>query len=445
MHLAGVTHTRRASDYDAVNDSRHAQNLVDAAARRDVERFVHVSTRAIDEHGGAYSRSKARAEAHVRDAPFHWVVLRIAEVYEMDSREGVDALIASARAGRPLFLVGRGDQEVCPVHGQDAAAAVAAALDSAAAVGRVYTVGGECVTVAAFAAACVEASGSRSRVVRVPEPVVALLSRLSAVVPLPLVPDQLARLRAPKGRPSPERAEDLGLRLRTLEEGLRVAAASQQASPVSSRRLDVVALVALVVAFSYLVALAPGGDNQKAHYVFVAALADGKPYVDDFVRDPDVRTIDVTEVDGRLYSTKAPGLAMVSLPAYLVLDAVGVVDDASPVTTVWALHLWSVVLPAIVLVLLVRRVAERLEPGTGLLARTGSGRRDARAPVRDGVLLAHPRGDARVCGFRPALFRGARSGATLGRRTGRLARRPRDNRGVSAWARCHRGRGLRGP
>jgi hypothetical protein len=135
---------------------------------------------------------------------------------------------------------------------------------------------------------------------------------------------------------------------------------------VPTRRLEVAALFALVVAFSYLVQ--PGGDNQKAHYAFVAALADGKPYVDEYVREPGLRTIDVTEVDGHLYATKAPGLAFASLPVYLVLERAGLVEDASPVTIVWALHLWSVVLPAIVLVLLVRRVAERLEPGTGLPA-----------------------------------------------------------------------------
>jgi hypothetical protein len=135
---------------------------------------------------------------------------------------------------------------------------------------------------------------------------------------------------------------------------------------VPSRRLQVAALVALAFAFSYLVQ--PGGDNQKAHYAFVLALADGKPYVDDYVRDPALRTIDVTEVDGRLYATKAPGLALASLPMYLVLEATGLVEEATAVTIVWALHLWSVVLPAMVHVLLVRRVTERLEPGTGLTA-----------------------------------------------------------------------------
>lgn len=226
VHLAAATHARRASRYELVNDLG-TRNLVEAAARAGVERFVHVSTRAIDDRGGAYSRSKARAEAHVRGAPFDWVVVRIAEVYGIETGEGIDALVAAARAGRPLLLVGSGGHDVCPVHGLDAAAAVAAAVDSADAVGKTYTVGGECMTIAEFADACLAALGSRSRVVRVPEPVVAVLSRLAAVVPLPLVPDQLARLRAPKERPSPDVARDLGVSPRSLTDGLRARAGAE--------------------------------------------------------------------------------------------------------------------------------------------------------------------------------------------------------------------------
>jgi nucleoside-diphosphate-sugar epimerase len=226
VHLAAVTHARRASRYDLVNDIG-TRLLVEAAARARVERFVQVSTRAIDVRGGAYSRSKARAEAHVRRAPFDWVVVRVAEVYGIDSHEGVDALVAAARAGRPLLLVGRGGHEVCPVHGLDAAASVVAAVDSAEAVGRVYTVGGECMTVAEFADQCRAAFGSRSRVVQIPEPVVAVLSRLASVAPLPLVPDQLARLRAPKERPSSDVSRELGVHPRSVTEGLRTAATGQ--------------------------------------------------------------------------------------------------------------------------------------------------------------------------------------------------------------------------
>jgi hypothetical protein len=75
--------------------------------------------------------------------------------------------------------------------------------------------------VRAFADACVSAFGSHSRIVRVPVPLVSLAARVSALLPLPLVPDQLLRLRAPKPRPSAEAASELMVRARPLAEGLR--------------------------------------------------------------------------------------------------------------------------------------------------------------------------------------------------------------------------------
>jgi hypothetical protein len=44
------------------------------------------------------------------------------------------------------------------------------------------------------------------------------------ILPLPLYPDQLARLRSPKEPPTPEAERELGFRIRSLDEGLtRVA------------------------------------------------------------------------------------------------------------------------------------------------------------------------------------------------------------------------------
>jgi nucleoside-diphosphate-sugar epimerase len=216
VHLAGLTHSRRASEYDRVN-VEGTRNLVEAA--RDVERIVLVSTRAIDPAGGAYSASKARAEELVRAAPVGWVVLRLAEVYGAGGREGVDAIVASARSGRPVLLVGDGSTEVCPIHVDDACDAIVGAFR--APTGRTYTIGGDCRPLRAFAEACIDAFGSRSRIVRVPKQLVALAARASSVVPLPLVPDQPARLSAPKERPSPDAEAELGFRVRPLAEGLR--------------------------------------------------------------------------------------------------------------------------------------------------------------------------------------------------------------------------------
>ena len=121
---------------------------------------------------------------------------------------------------RAILLVGDGADRVCPMHVDDAAAALAGAVDAAAAGGRTYSVGGECVTNREFAEACVRAFGSRSRLRTVPVPAVAAVGTLSRVLPLPIYPDQLARLRAEKAPVVPEDAVELGVRPRPLGEGL---------------------------------------------------------------------------------------------------------------------------------------------------------------------------------------------------------------------------------
>jgi hypothetical protein len=134
--------------------------------------------------------------------------------------------------------------------------------------------------------------------------------------------------------------------------------------PATRKRL--LALSALVFAFAILIQ--PAGDNEKSHYVLVRALAAGRPYVDEVRTNPNLRTIDVTTFHGHLYAAKSPGLAIVSVPPYLLLKALGADTDGSPKHMLWALHLWSVVIPGLVLLLLVERLGNRIEPGLGLVA-----------------------------------------------------------------------------
>ena len=112
-------------------------------------------------------------------------------------------------------------------------------------------------------------------------------------------------------------------------------------------------------------------------------------------------------------------MAFASLPLFLVLEAVGLVDEVSPVTMVWALHLWSVVLPAMVLVLLVRRVTERLEPGTGLTAALLLGVATLVLPFAT-VFFSHLLAATPLRGIRAALLRTARRTTALARRAAGL-------------------------
>ncbi len=202
VHLAARTHARRAADYFEANVEGTRRLL---AAR--VPRFVHVSSRAIGAGGGGYSDSKREAERLVERSDAEWVIVRLPEVYGAGGAEGVDRIIDGARRGGAIPLVGRGDDEVCPVHVDDVTAALAAALDTPP--GRTYTLAGECMTTRSFAETCVAAFGG-GRIVRVPVSAVRMLGLAARVAPLPIYPDQLARLQAPKPAPSPEAAAELG-------------------------------------------------------------------------------------------------------------------------------------------------------------------------------------------------------------------------------------------
>jgi NADH dehydrogenase len=220
LHLAARTHARREADYAEAN-VEGTRRLLGAAAGAGVGRFVQVSTRAIDASGGAYSRTKLAAEGLVEASGLAWTIVRLPEVYGAGGAEGVDDVIARGRRGAPIAVVGRGEDVVCPIHVDDAVGPVVAALAAPPAAGKVYTLAGECLTMRELADASAQTFGKRSRIVGVPTTMLRALSLAARFAPVPLYPDQLARLRAPKPARSPEAATDLGFAPCALAEGLR--------------------------------------------------------------------------------------------------------------------------------------------------------------------------------------------------------------------------------
>jgi hypothetical protein len=144
---------------------------------------------------------------------------------------------------------------------------------------------------------------------------------------------------------------------------------------VTRGRLGLVALAALALAYA---SLPQGiGWNQNASYALVRALADGTAIVDPY-RD---ESGDVAWVDGHYYSTKPPGLAFATLPAYVLLERAGALDlmarlpgvAGEAVGALWALGLVGCVLPGALLLLLLRRLGDLLAPGYGVAAAIAAG------------------------------------------------------------------------
>jgi hypothetical protein len=131
-------------------------------------------------------------------------------------------------------------------------------------------------------------------------------------------------------------------------------------------------LLSLLVAYSTPMQLV--GCNESAHYSLVESLAEGHPSIDAY----HWQSCDVSYIHGHYYAAKAPGLALASLPWFLLLKASGLVPKNPhlaegfpaamhiPRWVVWEVRLWSLVVPALVLVVLLFVAAERLVPGTGV-------------------------------------------------------------------------------
>src|SRR5512134_818248 len=68
------------------------------------------------------------------------------------------------------------------------------------------------------------------------------------------------------------------------------------------------------------------GWNGAAHFALAQSLADGTPRIDGHLN----QSGDISYVDGHFYATKAPGLAMASLPAYALARGFGAIPSGSP-------------------------------------------------------------------------------------------------------------------
>ncbi len=144
---------------------------------------------------------------------------------------------------------------------------------------------------------------------------------------------------------------------------------------MSERRRGLVALVLVAIAAGTVIQAL--GWNQTSHYALVRALYSGTAHIDPYQST----TGDKAFLAGHWFSARAPGLALVTVPFYAALHAVGVTPASTSVwiggrhndEMVWLLTLWAAVLPALGIMLLVRHLGERLEPGLGTAAAVTAG------------------------------------------------------------------------
>ncbi len=138
---------------------------------------------------------------------------------------------------------------------------------------------------------------------------------------------------------------------------------------VTKRRLALAAI--LLVGLSYATIIQSFSWNQTSHYDLIRALNQDQTTIDQYQEN----TGDKAFYKGHFYSARAPGLALFALPFYDTLnfldaDALARSSEAQrgDDEMIYFIGLWANVLPGLLLLLLVWRMADRFEPGYGAAA-----------------------------------------------------------------------------
>ena len=137
---------------------------------------------------------------------------------------------------------------------------------------------------------------------------------------------------------------------------------------VMKKRLALAAI--LLVGVAYATMIQSFSWNQASHYDLIRSLDKDGTTIDAYAAN----TGDKVKYKGHTYSARAPGLALFALPFYDALNLVGAESwtDAHVAPPnhpgdemVYLIGLWGNVLPGLLLLLLVWRMAERFAPGYG--------------------------------------------------------------------------------
>jgi uncharacterized protein YbjT (DUF2867 family) len=142
VHLAAIALEKRGQSYEAVN-YQGTVNLVDAANRAGVVRFIHMSQNGADSASPyRFLRSKGRAQDYVARAAPRWTALRPSSIFGPHD-EFFNAIARLVRVTPGVFpLIGGGGAEFQPVSVHDVAEAIVRALADDGTVGQELGLGG---------------------------------------------------------------------------------------------------------------------------------------------------------------------------------------------------------------------------------------------------------------------------------------------------------------
>ena len=200
----------------------HVPPLVQQLESAGVQRAVFLSTTAIFTGLPSTSRQvRVDAESAVAQSTLNWTIVRPTMIYGTGRDRNISRLLRFLKRWPVFPLCGNALWQ--PVHVEDLADAVVAALESPASVRKTYNVAGAApLRFASLVHAAARAVGRRVTLIPVPIGAAVVAARLTRVV----TAEQVRRLAEDKAFDYEDATRDLGFAPRSFEEGVRLEARS---------------------------------------------------------------------------------------------------------------------------------------------------------------------------------------------------------------------------
>ena len=217
-----IENPRRGHTYERF-DGQGTTNAVEAAIRAGVGRFVYLSGAGVRAgRTEPWYRAKWRAEEAVRASGAAWTIFRPSWVYGPRDRS-LNKFVTFARRLPFVPVIGGGRERVRPLYVRDLAEAVARSIDHAGAPLRALDAGGpERLTMNEILRTTLRVLGVRRPLFHSPAwAMKAAASVLQFLPNPPLTPQAIDFIRQEEEVDPRPLEEAFGMRMRTLEQGLR--------------------------------------------------------------------------------------------------------------------------------------------------------------------------------------------------------------------------------
>jgi len=225
IHLVGIISEKRSAGitFERIH-TLGTRNMVDAAVRGGVDRFIHMSALGTGPDSEArYHKSKWAAEEYVRQSGLQATILRPSIIFGGDDLFiNRFAAFVKLKLGTPLPNYGR--TKFQPIAVDDVAKAFALAAVRPESAGKTYDLAGPSVVTLAEIVATVErALGTWAPKIPLPLWLVAIKARMLQYAPYPfdLNPDQVTMMKRDNVGDNRPLIADFGLSLMPFEPGIK--------------------------------------------------------------------------------------------------------------------------------------------------------------------------------------------------------------------------------